>query len=340
MTKAWKSSSLASEYRTASGVQGENYTAQIYNLLYLVKYANNNTQAQVGYGNTYTYQLYYSSTSGTVTSSNGTEITTKSADANSRYESEKGGGTIGVYNSSSKGSGTYSQNANGEYVLSSSGFNNAGMNYGYNSTYTYGNDKQGLYANQFLTYNNGSKKYLCDGYVGSDKYTSVFCLGLCNSWGNIWTWVFGQAVISDGTNLFAYINFDDYDYSSSNWYTNSNGSGYDYNNNLLTSKNYYQLSYNLPTSNNYYRYLGTSISTSGTGLESLIGLQTKSSSTAGDSSGLCDYYYCNNSTSYVFGVLRGGSTYYDPYAGAFYFGVGSSLTSVNTHVGFRSSLIS
>ena len=91
LTLAWQNSNLSSEYKVASGVQGENYTAFIYNLLYLVKYANNNSQEMVGYGNTYTQSEYM--TSGIILKSeSGADIVAGESVSNSRYEAQKGGG--------------------------------------------------------------------------------------------------------------------------------------------------------------------------------------------------------------------------------------------------------
>lgn len=347
LTLAWETSSLNSAYRTATGVQGENYTAFIYNLLYLVKYANNNSQATIGYGNTYTYGRYNASGT-TVTSESGATITTGresddvTHDAESIYESEKGGGTIGVYNANEKGTATYNE-INGTYRLSQNGYNGAGMNYGYNSTYTYKDDPEGLYNNQFLTESlttsSGEKRVLRDGYVGSDKYTSVFCLGQANPWGNIFTWVFGTAVISDGVDLWMYVNFNDYDYGTIDTWLTDTQSGYENNASRLTSHNYMRLSYVLPAVGGYYRYLGTSVVTSDTGIESLIGMPSGESGTASFSTGLCDNYYCNNSTLYTFGILHGADINDTYHAGALCFAVDNSLSYIHACFGFRSMLI-
>lgn len=313
LTKQWeqfKTNNPSFAGTCAKSCGGEDYTLYAYNILYLIKYANNDSQATVGYGNTYTYSLY--NTSGvTVTTDNGNTITTGGNDSNSRYESEKGGGTIGLYNGSVQ--------------------NNAKMAYGYQSEYQDGTDKQGLYAPQFLTYSNGTKRYLCDGYVGSDKYTSVFCLGQCNPWGNIWTWMFGGAVISDGTNVYMYIQLEHYDYEKQNYITSSS-SGYENNKSVLENAGYVCLSYNLPSSGGYYNYLGTSTNLEENELIMLVGMQTSTSKTGG---GLADYYYVNNTDAYRFGVLRGGSTYSFTYAGAFYFSVTDRLTLASTGIGLR-----
>jgi len=347
LTQAWRSSALyGGSYKCASLVQGENYTAFIYNLLYLVKYADNNSQSMVGQGNSKTYSPYNAS-GVTLISSNGTTITTGGNAGNSYYEAVKGGGTIGVYNANQKGTATYDSSNN--YKMSASGFNNAGMNYGYNSTYTYTNpsysanyngDRQGLYTNQFLTYNTGTKRYLSDGYVGSDGYTSVFCLGQCDPWSNAYTFIFGVAIDHDGSNLHPFITFDDYDYNDANsWYMNSNSAGYEYSKNLLTPRGYVEIGYLLPTANGFYHYLGVSNLESGAPIEALIGLQPKDAGSGNVySSGLSDIYYCANSTAFVYGVKKGGYTGIDTKCGLFCFCVSAALNSSTTETCFRTML--
>ncbi len=360
LTSAWSSSSLASTYRKVTGIQGENWHTFVYNILYTIKYANNNSQETVGYGNVHTYNSAYH-TSGTTVSTPNT-ITNKLADLDTYasgewsdyacFESEKGGGVIGVY-SSEKGTATYSvtsQTAETGYTMSATGFNNAGMNYGYNvTTFTNGNgvSQTGIYTQDYLVYNTGSTRYLLDGYVGTDGYTSVFCLGQANPWGNVWTWVFGSAAIwnyydsnSDGTDDayfgYTYVSFEDY--NGSNWLTSSS-SGYESNKTKLEDTyGYIALSFSLPNSG-YYKYLGVSSSAKNPYLQ-LIGIQTSTSGTASSSSGLCDYFYYNRTESYVFGVLSGGSVSHDAVAGAFCFDVYETLTNSYDDIGFRSSLIS
>ena len=335
LTKKWASSGLSADYKSVSGAQGENWTEYVYNILYLIKYANNNSQSIVGNGNVYGYSAYNGTTT---TNSSGASISSSTHWAYAYFEGEIGSGAIGLYNSSNKGSATYDSTNN--YKMSSTGYNAAGMNYGYNSTYTFGSDRQGLFANQFLTYSTGTTKYLLDGYVGSNGYTSVYCLGKCNPWGNVWKWVFGQAVASDGTDLYSFITFEDYDYTSgSSWYFSNTGGGYSTVQPILTARGYVELGYNLPTSNNYWRYLGTSLAVEGAEELMLVGMPKKGSSTADTSSGLSDYYYQNNSTSYL-GVLVGGSTNSSTNAGAFYFYVNNYLANTAVLIGFRLSLIS
>ncbi len=327
LTTDWNSANMTS----VSGylpngrlAQGENYVAYVYQYLYLIKYANNNSQETVGYGNTHTASLYGSSVKSKTPS--GIEITT-GGDVQ-YYEAEKGGGVIGCYNSTSQ---------NDEYKHTTNA-----MAYGYDyASYTdtlsnNSGSKQGLYANQFLTYNTGSERVLLDGYVGSDKYTSVFCLGQANPWGNIWTWVFGSAVIGDGSNIKLYTTFDNY--NGSNWYMLDAASTAE---SLSTGAyNYVGVSYNLPTSSGYFNSLGVSSITSSSGLEMLVGVPDKSSGTASETTGLCDYYYSGsvgNYKSITYGVLKGGHTG-DVNAGLFGSAFVNTLTYAHIHVGFRLSL--
>ena len=306
LTKAWNASTLDSQYRQVKGVQGENWKMYVYDILYLVKYANNNSQTTVGYGATYNCSV-----------------------TSDFYAAEKGGGTVTCYDSSS-------------------------LSYGYSNSYQdgnthnfNGNDPAGLYATQFLTYNwseNGTtttKRILLDGYVGTDKYTGVFCLGRSNPWGNVWERGFGQAVIYDGTNLHAYINYADYNMDSPNWHFATDSNAYATKKSTLENKGYVELGYYLPkTTDIYCRYTGVSSLSTPHGYEQLIGLPISTSSTASDSTGLCDYYWCNATTSYNFGVLRGGGVYYKARAGLFYYDVICNLTYTSDSIGFRPSLIS
>ncbi len=351
LTQAWTNSSLSSEYRKAKGVQGENYTVFIYNLLYLVKYANNDSQEMIGYGNTYTIGEYSSSAT-KIMSESGALITTGTENdlGMMRYESEKGGSTIGVYNQNAKGNGVdeYETLSNGTVRLKEDSYNMAGMNYGYNSNFIYTDTnnvthKTGLYQNQFLTQIintvDGEKRVLRDGYVGSDKYTSVFCLGSCNPWGNIYTWIFGVVVISDGTDLWAYVNFNDYEYGESDTWIISTQSEVENNHDKLISHNYVKLSYSLPTLEGYYRFFGVSETTSDSGIESLIGLPSAQSDIGDDKTGLCDYYTCDNNPSYIFGIIRGGNTDTTTRAGLFCFPLSKSFNYTYMGDGFRPALI-
>lgn len=305
LTKAWRNSSLASQYRQVKGVQGENWKMYIQSMLYTIKYADNNSQETVGYGATYNY----------------------TPAGRSYLAAEKGGGTVTCYSSS--------------------------LSYGYSNSFQDGNthnfngkDPAGLYATQYLTYNysgNGTtttKRILLDGFVGTDKYTGVFCLGISNPWGNVWEWGFGQAVLSDGTNLHAFINYNDYNMDSPNWHFATDSNSWATKKSTFEGKGYIDLGYTLPTSKGTYRYTGTSPVNTSHGYEQLIGLPTKESSTASATTGLSDYYWANKTTRYNFGVLRGGYVNLEASAGLFCFAVDSRLTRTSDTVGFRPSLIS
>ena len=342
LTRAWKNANLGGDYDKASGVQGENYTAYIYNLLYLVKYANNNSQEIVGYGNTYSYSPYSSASANDFTKADGTALTSKE----NYYLSQKGGGTIGVYNSGSKNTATYVQNTEsggeyeGDYMLSPTGYDGAGMNYGYTYRDYVDNGKHGLYAPQFLTYTTSSgERKLRDGYVGSDKYTSVFCLGMANPWGNVRTWIFGTAQFGDGTNRYAYINFEDYDYNEGNWLLTTSyvSNGYDTHLETVTNAGYVKVGYNL-ASNSYNSHCDVD-STNSNSIMSLIGMpSTNATSTSGTSNGLCDYFYATTSQIYIHGFFRGGCADFSDIAGVFYLG-GIFLYATGDFYGFRPSLI-
>jgi len=335
LTRAWAICGLDNQYRTATGVQGENWTEFAYNALYLVKYAHNNSQTKVGNGNS-NGRVAYNSSSINVINAYGTSITTSGN--NSFYEGEIGSGTIGVYNANRKDTATYDSSNN--YKMSASGYNAAGLNYGYNSTYTYGTHRQGLFTNQFLTYNTGTKKYLLDGYVGSNNYTSVFCLGKCNPWANVMTWIFGTAVLSDGSNLYGFVSFDNYDYQNPNtsWFFSSPSGGYSAVHTILEDRGYVELSYNLQSSSGTHRYLGTSIAGIGTEKLMIIGLPKKDAGAGGTNTGLCDYYFCGLSTANTCGILVGGATNDGTAAGLFCFTPYFSLTATDNHIGMRTML--
>ena len=322
LTKAWETyltnNPAFANYTIAKSCQGENYNAFIYNLMYLVKYADNNSQAKVGYGNTYTYMLY-NATDMSVIDGNGETVVTGENNVNSYAESIKGA-TIGLYNGTNQ--------------------NSAKMYYGYQVNYTNSNDKTGLYPTQFLPYNTGTKRYLRDGYVGSDKYTAVFCLGQCNPWGNAFKWIFGTANISDGEKSYIYVNYSNYNYKTNNYVTTTTA---DYNTNVskLTSAGYIPLSYTTPTTVGYYSYCDISIPSTDNGLESLIGMPSEGqvTSTNGTARGLCDYYYKGDmSNQNCFGVLRGGYPHNASDAGAFYFGLSAYVDYTYYYIACRVSL--
>ncbi|MBR7091424.1 MAG: hypothetical protein IKC79_03140, partial [Clostridia bacterium] len=310
-----------SNYIMTNGVQGENWHTFIYNLLYLVKYADNNSQSMVGYGNTYTCSLYYAN-GVTITTPGGT-IITGGSDSNTRYSGERGGGVIGLRGAAG--------NSAGESV----NFNNAGMAYGDQLSTP-------MYSQEFLTYSNGTNRMLLDGYVGSDKYTSVWCLGLCNAWGNIWTWVFGSAVLYDASTnkSYAYFNFDDYDHSRGNYITSNDTSDWETKNELMLNSKYTRLTYNVPSLSGWYRNMGVSLVDSTNALQSLIGLPTDaSSSNAGESIGLSDYYWAAKNENDLMGLMRGANTNDTIQSGIQAFLGSFSILSYQSFLGFRSMLI-
>ena len=183
---------------------------------------------------------------------------------------------------------------------------------------------------------------MLDGYIGSDKYTSVWCLGVCNPWGNVWTWVFGAAVLHDESTAkaYAYVNFDDYDPTTGNYLTSNSTDTWETQNARLLDHNYSRLSYNIPTANGWYRYMGVSAVDSNNGIQSLIGLPSADSSTGGSASaGLTDYLWVNHVGVSTFGIFRGGTTSDPTNAGVGAFYAAHLITRVNMANGFRSMLI-
>lgn len=327
LTKAWQdkvtNDPSFANYTIAKMCQGENYKTFIYNLLYLIKYADNNSQAMVGCGNSETYNKYYNNGEGvTLADINGDSISTKleGSDNSIVYKESIKGSTIGLFNGTN-------QNA-------------AKMYYGYMSEYQNGNDKQGLYPVQFLTYNTGNVRYLRDGYVGSDKNTAVFCLGQCNPWGNSTTWVFGTTIFSDDVeNIYAYVQLRDYDYTTSNYLTTI-VNNYEENVTRFTSAGYTKLSYTLPTSSGYPYYYDTSVILTESRLETLIGLPNKQTMNANGSTGVCDYYYGTGpvGTRTPYGLRRGGYASNGAYAGVFCYAVDTALSYSSVAIALRTSL--
>ena len=362
LTKAWEASATSlAGYKCAKSCQGEGYTAFVYYYLYLIKYADNDAQSMVGDGNILSYSKYSTVTnvgSGDILTAtiNGKEITygknvtfagtdlPRTISVVNFLESIKSGGTVGMV------------------VSNANGGNEAGMLYGYkvnyvNTTKNGYTEKEGLYTAQFLTHTASGKRVLLDGYVGSNSYTSVMCLGVADPWANMHTWVFGLAVLGNAddpdrgendvvTNIYA--TTENYDYKTNNWIVdNYYGSGAEFyatKMSALNSAGYHKLSYNLPTAEGMCRTLGvTDISTQGNQKYTLIGLPNASYGAGGSIyNGLCDYYYnssINQTSRYFCGVFRGGSTNYGNRAGLFCFAVNDSMASCEYIVGLRTTLI-
>lgn len=237
------------------------------------------------------------------------------------------------------------------------------MLYGYNLTgftnTTNGKlDAPGLYTTQFLTHTASGKRVLLDGYVGSNGYTSVMCLGVADPWANMFTWIFGMALLNNtddpnrGENeavINIYATTENYNYNTSNWltseYSGTGAESYQTKISALSNAGYHKLSYNLPTAEGYYRTLGvTDVATQENPKDALIGLPDANSGVGSNTKGLCDYYYCNYTTNqtsqYLFGVLRGGSPNNGTYAGPFCASVILSLAYCTFNVGLRSALVS
>ena len=226
--------------KTVSRATGENYRAFSYEILYLVKYANNNSQEIVGEGNVRTRTLYngsFSNSSNVYNKGTVKNISLSSGNDTSRVEAAKGGGVIGLKGTANATTGT-------------SSYNKFGMAYGYNNSGTE------LYAVDFLTYSNGEKRILRDGYIGSNGYTSVCCLGRFNPWGNVGTWVCGAITLFNNSQVWCLIQFDEYD--GSNYYLTDTQTT---DTHLIDDLGYAKLSYNLPKSKNTYRYCGISEAT-------------------------------------------------------------------------------
>ena len=366
LTKAWEASATSLEgYKCAKSCQGEGYTAFVYNYLYLIKYANNNAQNMVGSGNCRSYNKYNALTNAdhsaenageneilTVTI-NGKAITygknvkfagtniVKTYSAVTFFESIKSGATIGM--------------------SVSTGGNEAGMLYGYkvnyaNTTKNGYAEKEGLYTTQFLTHTASGKRVLLDGYVGSNGYTSVMCLGVADPWANMFTWVFGMAILNNtddpnrGENeavINIYATTENYNYKTNNWVVNTYyGSGADsYATKIsaLNSAGYRKLGYNLPTADGFYSTLGITNSTTQENLkDTLIGLPSAEYRTVAETQGLCDIYAVssnNKKSQYIFGVIRGNNSNHNNWAGPFSISIIYNLSSNGNSIGLRTTLV-
>lgn len=143
------------------------------------------------------------------------------------------------------------------------------------------------------------------------------------------------------SNLWAYINFNDYEYGTSDTWITDTQSGYENNDSRLLANGYSKMSYALQNvSEKYYNYLGTSMSTSIAGIESLIGLPAVDSDTATYVTiiGLCDWYDCRNETTLTFAILRGASTHSGYGAGIFCSNI-VEMTYIYPNVAFRTMFI-
>ncbi len=363
LTKAWETgaTSLAG-YKCAKSCQGEGFSAFVYNSLYLIKYANNNSQAMVGNGNSSSYNKYNAITNknGIGDSAGDSDVLSVTIDGvNIKYgkKVELGSSVYCTYSAVNYLESVKSGGTIGMLVSNSAGGNEAGLLYGYKSDYTNTTtggltEKKGLYTTQFLTHSESGKRVLLDGYVGSNSYTSVMCLGVADPWSNMYTWVFGTAVLnnnddpergSSATEINIYATTNKYDYEKNNYITeNFGGAGavnYAKKMEAINNAGYNKLSYSMPKSAGYCRTLGVSTTSQ---LDSIIGLPSDSYDKASSSSkGLCDNYYCssiNNNSQYFMGILKGGSTDYGSYIGTFNFYISNSIGSCSYYIGMRTVL--
>lgn len=366
LTKAWEASATSLEgYKCAKSCQGEGYTAFVYNYLYLIKYANNNAQEMVGSGNCRSYRKYDKITNANNSAANAGEDVVLTATINGKkitygknvmftginipktysavafFESIKSGGTIGM--------------------SVSTGGNEAGMLYGYKSDYTNTTingltEKTGLYTPQFLTKTSNGRRVLLDGYVGTNGYTSVMCLGVADPWANMYTWVFGMAVLNDtddpnrgenGAEINIYATTENYNYKTNNWVVKtsyvSGAESYATKISALNSAGYRKLGYNLPTAEGFYSTLGITNSTTKENLkDTLIGLPSEESRTVAGTQGLCDLYTVssdNKKSQYIFGVIRGNNNNHDNWAGPFSISIIYNLSSGGNSIGLRTTLV-
>lgn len=308
LTQAWQAyatnNPAMAQYTQGSvqGCSGQDWHEFVYRLLYIVKYANNDSQTTVGKGNV---------SSSTVYSNKG--------DYKNMF-AERVGGTIGLYNSSAK-------------------------------TLSYANDNATpYYATDFLTYNKSGtnpRRYLRDGYVGSDGYTSVCCLGKFNPWGNIWEWVCGVATIEISNAIYCYVQFDEYDATSPNYYVADDGSGLSTlaaKETALNNMGYIKIPYTMPKSASYYRYLGCSAGTTSdasiNALLTIVGVPTSASSTASNTTGLCAQQWTRNKTTCIYGLCVCAGADGGNNAGVFAFSTRNYADHKYSDIGYRTKLVS
>ena len=192
--------------------------------------------------------------------------------------------------------------------------------------------------------------------MGSNSYTSVICLGVADPWANMFTWVFGMAVLNntDDPNrgegeavINIYAMTENYNYNTNNWLTSEySGTGvesYGTKISALNSAGYRKLGYNLPTAEGFYSTLGITNSTTQENLkDTLIGLPSAESRTVAGTQGLCDIYAVssnNKESQYIFGVIRGKNNDHDNWAGPFSISIVYSLDTSGRSFGLRTTLV-
>lgn len=271
------------------GVAGHDWHEFVYRILYIVKYANFNSQTTIGQGNTLS--------------------------ANNKFN-ERIGGTIA-------------------YMVGSR------LTYGYNNATPY-------YSTDFLTYNNGTKRILRDGYVGTDGYTSVSCLGKLNPWGNTWQWVFGVIIVPTTAKIApVYVQFDDYDGTNYILSRGSTSTTPAQKEQTLFDMGYLKLSYNIPYADGYYRYNGTNTAVHSLGytveqneMLSLVCLPTAQATKGSNTTGMCDYHRTRSGTDNYFYMLGIGGSCGETDTGLFVTTSRNYADHLWENIGFRTRLIS
>lgn len=192
---SWQNSVRVGDFKYATMPKGQDFSRIIYNILYLVKYLDP-VSTNVLEGVTKTKAAYENTI---LPTPSGREVG-ENVKNYSLFEGAKGGGNIAVHSDFDKNRGVY----NNRY-LTSTGYDAAGMNYGYNVDKTF-NGKKGIYEVQFLTYNDGEKNLFYDGFVGTNGYTGFFMLGVANPWGNLFEEIEGISVDTHNTTNLVFEN--------------------------------------------------------------------------------------------------------------------------------------
>lgn len=228
-------------------------------------------------------------------------------------------------------------------------FERVGGTIGYmvNSKLTYGySNSTPYFSTDFLTYNNGTKRILRDGYVGTDGYTSVSCLGMLNPWGNVYQWVFGVTIIPSTSKVApVYVQFSEYDGTNYCLSRGDNTTTVAEKETILLNMGYLKLSYNIPYYDGYYRYNGThhaSHNSSYTTLQnqmlSLVNVPTADAQRGSNSTGMCDYHRTRSGTDNLFYTLASGGSCGESDSGLFVTSSRNYADHLWENIGFRTRL--
>lgn len=218
---------------------------------------------------------------------------------------------------------------------------NSKLTYGYNNSTPY-------YASDFLTYNNGTKRILRDGYVGTDGYTSISLLGKFNPWGNAWLWCFGVSVLTTTSKVaMVYVQFDDYDGTNYVLSRGTNSTTVAEKEQALLNMGYVKLGYNIPYTDGYYRYNGTHQVTLDSNytveqnqMLSLISLPISTAQKGSNTTGMCDYFRTRSGTDNVVYTMCVGGGNGETDSGLFVSSSRNYADHLWENIGFRPRLIS